>query len=92
MKLRLSHITSQDHTERMACPRLPWTQVWKFGGPTQWCHTLTDGPAEEQAALVAGVTGNKIIEGEVTEDDVTYPSVQAVLGWGLLMYPNSVFN
>ena len=54
--------------------------------------TFTDGASKEQAALVGGVTGCKIIEGEVTEGDLTFPSVQSVLGWGLLMDPNSVFK
>ena len=54
--------------------------------------TLTDGAINEQAALVAGVTGYKISEGEVTEGGVTYPSVQSSLGWALLMDPNSVFK
>ena len=52
--------------------------------------TFTDGASKEQAALVGGVTGYKIIEGEVTEGDLTFPSVQSVLGWGLLMDRNSV--
>ena len=52
--------------------------------------TFTDGASKEQAALVGGVTGYKIIEGEVTEGDLTFPSVQSVLGWGLLMDPNSL--
>ena len=54
--------------------------------------TLTNGCTREEAALVAGVTGFKITEGDVTEDDVTFPSVQSVLGWGLLMNANSAFN
>ena len=58
--------------------------------------TLTDGVTEEQAALAAGVTGFKITEGDVTEGgvaegDLNYPSVQPMLGWGLLMDPNFVF-
>ena len=54
--------------------------------------TLTNDVIEEQAALVAGVTGYKITEDEVVEGNVTFPSVQSVLGWGLLMDPNSAFN
>ena len=54
-------------------------------GICETCYT-------EEAALVAGVTGFKITEGEVTEDNVTFPSVQSVPGWGLLMYANSSFN
>ena len=44
---------------------------------------------EEEAALVAGVTGFAITE--VTDANVTFPAVQSVLGWGLLMDPNSKF-
>ena len=53
--------------------------------------TLIDGltKEEEEAALVAGVTGFTITEGEVTDGNVTFPTVQSALGWGLLMDPNS---
>ena len=44
---------------------------------------------KEEAALVAGVTGFTITEGEVTDGNVAFPTVQSVLGWGLLMDPNS---
>ena len=56
--------------------------------------TLTDGYTEEQAALVAGVTGYNITLAAVTdpENNKTYPSVQTVHGWGLLLERNSVFN
>merc|ERR1711953_1035598 len=54
--------------------------------------TLTDGAREEQSALVAGVTGYNITEGELTIGNITYPAVQSVLGWGLLMNPDSTFN
>ena len=54
--------------------------------------TLTDGAREEQSALVAGVTGYTVTEGELTIGNVTYPAVQSVLGWGLLMDPDSTFN
>ena len=56
--------------------------------------TITDGGTEEQSALVAGVTGYTITEEEITDPDskVTYPSVQSILGWGLLLEPNSIFK
>ena len=56
--------------------------------------TITDGCTEEQTALVAGVTGYTLTEEELTDPDskVTFPAVQSVLGWGLLMDPNSIFN
>ena len=56
--------------------------------------TITDGCTEEQTALVAGVTGYTLTEEEITDPNskVTYPSVQSVLGWGLLMDPDSTFN
>ena len=54
--------------------------------------TLTDGYTEEQAALVAGLTGYSVTEQELTQGNVTYPAVQAVPGWGLLMDPDSTFN
>ena len=56
--------------------------------------TITDGCTEEQSALVAGVTGYTLTEEELTDpvSEVTFPSVQAVLGWGLLLDPNSKFN
>ena len=52
----------------------------------------TIGVTEEETALVAGVTGYAITEGEVTDGNVAFPAVQSVLGWGLLMDPNSKFN
>ena len=51
--------------------------------------TITNGVTEEEAALVAGYA---ITEGEVTDGNVAFPAVQSVLGWGLLMDPNSKFN
>ena len=56
--------------------------------------TITDGCDEEVSALVAGVTGYTLTEEEITDPDsnVTYPSVQSVLGWGLLLGSNSKFN
>ena len=56
--------------------------------------TITDGCNEEVSALVAGVTGYNLTEEEITDPDsqVTFPSVQSVLGWGLLLDPNSKFN
>ena len=49
--------------------------------------TLTDGDKEEEAALVAGVTGFNISQEAVTDPatNKTYPSVQTVHGWGLLV-------
>ena len=54
--------------------------------------TITDGGTEEQSALVAGVTGYIITEEEISDSKLTYPSVQSVLGWGLLLDQNSKFN
>ena len=53
--------------------------------------TITDGGTEEQSALVAGVTGYTVTEEELTDPDskVSFPSVQSVLGWGLLLEQNS---
>ena len=47
------------------------------------------GGYEEEAALAAGFTGYKVRPEEVTENNETFPSVQAVTGWALLMDPNS---
>ena len=52
----------------------------------------TPGGYEEEAALAAGFTGYKVRPEEVTENGVTFPSVQAVTGWALLMDPNSPLN
>ena len=48
---------------------------------------------EEEAALVAGVTGYKVEE-EVTdpESNTSFPVIQAVQGWGMLMSPDSFFR
>ena len=46
----------------------------------------------EEAALAAGFTGYKVRPEEVTENGVTFPSVQAATGWALLMDPNSPLN
>ena len=56
--------------------------------------TLTDGITEEQAALVAGVTGYNITQEAFTDlgSNKTYPSVQTVHGWGLLVDRYSKFN
>ena len=51
--------------------------------------TLVSDGYEEEAALAAGFTGYKVRPEEVTENGVTFPSVQAVTGWALLMDPNS---
>jgi len=55
--------------------------------------TITDGCREEEAALVAGVTGYKVEE-KVTdpETNTSFPSVRAVQGWGLLMRPEAAFR
>ena len=50
------------------------------------------GGYEEEAALAAGFTGYKVRPEEVTENNETFPSVQAVTGWALLMDPNSPLN
>ena len=56
--------------------------------------TICGMAGEEESALVAGVTGYTITEEEITDPDsnVTFPSVQSVLGWGLLLDPNSKFR
>jgi len=54
--------------------------------------TLTDGYTEEEAALVAGLTGYTITEEELTMGNLTFPAVEAMPGWGLLMDPDSTFN
>jgi len=51
--------------------------------------TLVSDDYEEEAALAAGFTGYKVRPEEVTENGVTFPSVQAATGWALLMDPNS---
>lgn len=45
---------------------------------------------EEEAALVAGVTGYKVEQGAYPNTSV--PVVTAVQGWGLLMSPDSIFR
>ena len=56
--------------------------------------TITGMAGVEESALVAGITGYSVTEEEITDPDskVTYPSVQSVLGWGLLLDPNSKFR
>merc|ERR1712183_148163 len=56
--------------------------------------TLIDGNTEEQAALVAGVTGYTLNENEtaIIRANHTYPSIQTVHGWGLLLNNFSEFN
>ena len=54
--------------------------------------TLVSDDYEEEAALAAGFTGYKVRQEEVTENGVTFPSVQAATGWALLMDPNSPLN
>ena len=55
--------------------------------------TLIDGVSgrEEVSALVAGVTGYNITQAAVTDPKTnkTYPSVQTVHGWGLLLEKDS---
>ena len=50
--------------------------------------------SDEEAALVAGITGYKVEEGEVTdsETDNSFPIVKAVQGWGMLMRPDAAFR
>ena len=54
--------------------------------------TLAAPGYEKEAALAAGFTGYKVRPEEVTENGVTFPSVQAATGWALLMDPNSPLN
>ena len=44
--------------------------------------------------MAAGVTGFRVTEAEVVNPDTgdTFPSVQAVQGWGLLLDANSRFK
>ena len=51
-------------------------------------------PSEEEAALVAGITGYKVEEGEVTDPETnnSFPIVKAVQGWGMLMRPDAAFR
>ena len=51
--------------------------------------TLANEVTKEEAALA---TGPRITEGEVTDGNVAFPAVRSVLGWGLLMDPDSKFN
>ena len=56
--------------------------------------TITDDEKEEEAALVAGITGYKVEEGEVTDPETnnSFPIVKAVQGWGMLMRPDAAFR
>ena len=49
--------------------------------------------SEEEAALVAGITGYRVEEGEVTDPETnSFPIVKAVQGWGMLMTPDAAFR
>jgi len=50
-----------------------------------------DNGHEEEAALAAGFTGYTVVTEEVTDPatNMTFPSVQPITGWALLMDPNS---
>ena len=54
---------------------------------------ITDGTREEEAALVAGVTGYKVEE-EFTdpESNTSFPVIKSVQGWGMLMRPGAAFR
>jgi len=56
--------------------------------------TITDGFNTEEADLAAGVTGYKVEEDAVMDEETktTYPMVQSVHGWGLFLKPNSAFR
>ena len=83
-----------DRADRLVCQRFPGTSRWRFkqSGVNVVPITITNGVTEEEAALVAGVTGYAITEGEVTDGNVAFPAVQSVLGWGLFIDPNSKFD
>jgi len=55
--------------------------------------TITNGIREEEAALVAGVTGYQVEE-QVTdpETNTSFPIIKAVQGWGMLMRPDAAFR
>lgn len=55
--------------------------------------TLVDDTGlEEVAGLVAGVTGYSISQEAVRDRNKTYPSVQTVHGWALMLDRQSSFN
>ena len=47
---------------------------------------------EEEAALVAGMTGYKVEERVDPVSNNTIPVVSAVQGWGMLMSPDAIFR
>ena len=53
-------------------------------------RTVSD---REEEVAVAGVTGFKVEDGEVTdpETSTSFPSVREVQGWGLLIRPDAAF-
>ena len=57
-------------------------------------YWFTFEPSDEEAALVAGITGYKVEEGEVTDAEAnnSFPIAKAVQGWGLLMRPDAAFR
>ena len=48
--------------------------------------------SEEEAALVAGVTGYKVEQRTDPVFNNTIPVVSAVQGWGMLMSPDAIFR
>ena len=48
--------------------------------------------SEEEAALVAGVTGYKVEQRVDPVSNTTIPVVSAVQGWGMLMSPDAIFR
>ena len=51
-------------------------------------------PSDEEAALVAGVTGYKVEEEQVTNPgtNTSFPIIKAVQGWGMLMRPDAAYR
>ena len=51
-------------------------------------------PSDEEAALVAGVTGYKLEEEKVTDPgtNTSFPIIKAVQGWGMLMRPGAAYR
>ena len=50
--------------------------------------------SEEEAALVAGVTGYQVEEQRALDPvtNTSFPVVQSVQGWGMLMSTDSIFR
>ena len=51
-------------------------------------------PSDEEAALVAGVTGYQVEEEQVTgpETNTSFPIIKAVQGWGMFMRPDAPYR